>query len=169
MPSHAQKHRSGNATLRSTRREPAGAPSRRLPNLSVSFSDRDFRASYTAHHLRAFLADQIRGLRGDASQKEFGARIGKPQSVVSRLENEDYGKVSLQTLIDVAARLDIGLVVRFVDFPTFLRTTADFAEDAMVPAPYSAEAVEVLVAREPGESVVRLRGKQTGRGVAGRK
>jgi hypothetical protein len=105
--------------LRSTRREPAATPSRRLPDLSDSFSDRDFRASYTAHHLRAFLADQFCGLRGDASQKEFGAWIGKPQSVVSRLENEDCGKVLLQTLIDVAARLDIGLVVRLSIFQRF--------------------------------------------------
>lgn len=166
MSSHAQKPRSGNATSHATLREPADVPSRRLQDLSDSFGDRDFRASYTAHHLRAFLADQIRGLRGDASQKEFGVRIGKPQSVVSRLENEDYGKVSLQTLIDIAARLDIGLVVRFVDFPAFLRTTADFAEDAVVPAAYSADA---LIERKPADPVTRLRGKQMSRPVSDRK
>ncbi len=89
-----------------------------------------------AHNLRAFLADQIRALRGDMSQQEFGRLIDKPQSVVSRLEDEDYGKVSLQTLIDVATKLDIGLVVRFVDFPTFLCATSDFSERAVAPAPY---------------------------------
>ena len=78
-----------------------------------------------AHRLKASLADQIRDLRGNRSQKEFGALIGKPQSVVSRLEKEDYGKVTLQTLIDIATRLDIGLVVQFVDFSTFLRTADD--------------------------------------------
>ena len=78
-----------------------------------------------AHRLKASLADQIRDLRGNRSQKEFGALIGKPQSVVSRLEKEDYGKVTLQTLIDIATRLDIGLVVQFVDFSAFLRTADD--------------------------------------------
>lgn len=55
---------------------------------------REFRASYMAPGLRAYLADQIRALRGNRSQREFGRLIGKPQSVVSRLENEDYGKLS---------------------------------------------------------------------------
>ena len=95
-----------------------------------------------AHSLRAFLADQIRALRGDLSQKAFGELIGKPQSVVSRLENEDYGKVSLQTLIDIAGRLDIALVARFTDFPTFLRSTRDFSENAVAPAPYAQAAAD---------------------------
>lgn len=86
-----------------------------------------------AHSLREFLADQIRALRGDLSQKAFGKLIGKPQRVVSRLENEDYGKVTLQTLIDIAEKLDIALVVRFTDFPTFLRSTTDVSETAFAP------------------------------------
>lgn len=87
-------------------------------------------------HLRGFLADQIRALRGTMSQAEFGRRIGKPQSVVSRLENEDYGKLGLQTLIDVATRLDVAVVVRFVDYPDFLRMTSDFSNEAVAPRPY---------------------------------
>jgi transcriptional regulator with XRE-family HTH domain len=96
----------------------------------------EFRASYMAHHLRASLADQIRDLRGDMSQKAFGELIGKPQSVVSRLENEEYGKITLQTLIDIATKLDIAFLGRFVDFPTFMQATADFSESAVVPQPY---------------------------------
>ena len=95
--------------------------------------DPSFRAAYMAHSLRHFLADQIRALRGGMSQKDFGRLIGKPQSVVSRLENEDHGRVSLQTLIDIAEKLDIALVVRFTDYPAFLQTTADFSETAVAP------------------------------------
>jgi transcriptional regulator with XRE-family HTH domain len=86
-----------------------------------------------AHHLKAFLADQIRGLRGDMSQAEFGRLIGKPQSVVSRLEDEAYGKVTLQTLLDIAEKLDIALVVRFADHATFLDATRDFSDNAVAP------------------------------------
>ena len=92
---------------------------------------REFRASYMAPGLRAYLADQIRALRGNRSQREFGRLIGKPQSVVSRLENEDYGKLTLQTLLDIA------LVVRFAEFPTFLRKVAETSPDVMAPAAYS--------------------------------
>jgi hypothetical protein len=116
------------------------ATSRRRAELAGSLPDREFRDSYMAHHLRAFLADQIRALRGEMSQQEFGRLIDKPQSVVSRLENEEYGKVSLQTLIDVATKLDIGLLVRFVDFPTFLSATSDLSERAVAPAPHDIDA-----------------------------
>jgi transcriptional regulator with XRE-family HTH domain len=128
--------------------EVAGADFQRLTSLSGSFDDPEFRGSYIAHHLRAFIADQIRGLRGDMSQKEFGQLIGKPQSVVSRLENEEYGSVSLQTLIEIAIKLNIAFVGRFVDFPTFLRVTADFSENAVTPMPYSRQAMDALIAYE---------------------
>ena len=108
-------------------------------------SDAGFRASYLTQHLRAFLADQIRALRGERSQREFGEVLDKPQSVVSRLEDEEYGKVTLQTLIDVATKLDIGLLARFVDFPTFLKETNDFSEQASTPAPYNREAVNQML------------------------
>jgi hypothetical protein len=122
--------------LNKTPPEAVNVTSPRQAELAGPLGDREFRASYMAHHLRAFLADQIRALRGEASQKDFGELIGKPQSVVSRLEDEEYGKVTLQTLIDVATKLDIALLVRFVDFPTLLRATSDFSEQAVAPAPY---------------------------------
>jgi transcriptional regulator with XRE-family HTH domain len=116
---------------------PRNADFQRLQGLAKKIADRGFRASYMSHSLRAFLADQIRALRGDLSQKAFGEPIGKPQSVVSRLENEDYGKVTLQTLIDIAEKLDIALLVRFTDFPTFIRSTADISESAFAPRPFA--------------------------------
>lgn len=103
------------------------------------FADKKYRDAYVSNHLREFLAAQIRSLRfkKEMSQAEFAKLLEKPQSVVSRLENPDYGKVTLQTLLDVANKLDIGLVVRFVDFPTFLRLTSDFSESALSPVGYN--------------------------------
>jgi transcriptional regulator with XRE-family HTH domain len=130
------------------RPEVASANFQRLANLAGSLDDAEFRASYMAHHLRAFIADQIRGLRGDMSQKEFGQLIGKPQSVVSRLENEEYGRVSLQTLIEIAIKMNIAFVGRFVDFPTFLRITADFSANAVTPMAYSRDAMDAFISDE---------------------
>jgi hypothetical protein len=134
--------------LREITTEPQTADFERLKERADFTSDREFREGYLAHHLRTFLADQIRALRGDRSQREFGELIDKPQSVVSRLEDEDYGKLSLQTLIDIATKLDIGLLVRFVDFPTFLRETNSFSEQASLPAPYNREAVNQMLLEE---------------------
>ena len=121
----------------------------RIEKLASQFQDADFRRSYWVTQLKVFLAAQIRALRGDMSQAEFGKLIDKPQSVVSRLEKQSYGKVNLQTLIDIANKLDIALVVRFVSFPTFLRSTEDFSEAAILPEPYQPTQMTALVAPQP--------------------
>lgn len=135
--------------LNATTHVPGMVTSSPPDGLVDAMGDRPFRASYMAHHLRAFLADQIRNLRGARSQKQFGAAIGKPQSVVSRLENEDYGRVTLQSLIDIAEKLDIALLVRYVDFPTFIAATRDFSEAAVAPPRYSDEAMTALLVASP--------------------
>jgi transcriptional regulator with XRE-family HTH domain len=96
--------------------------------------------SYFARQLKVFLAAQIRALRGERTQTQFGDLIGKPQSVVARLERESYGKVSLQTLIDIAQQLDIALIVRFVNHSTFLEWTKDYSQEALAPQAYSSVA-----------------------------
>jgi transcriptional regulator with XRE-family HTH domain len=113
-----------------------------------------FRAEYYAGQLKRFLAAQIRALRGDLSQAEFGRRIGKPQSVISRLERQSYGNVNLQTLIDIATKLDIGLIIRFVDLPTFLKWASDYSANVLAPEPYNDGQMEDLLEEEkrPGES-----------------
>jgi transcriptional regulator with XRE-family HTH domain len=118
----------------------------RLRRLAKAFSDRDFRHAFMGRHLRAFLAEQIRALRGDRSQKEFGELIGKPQSVVSRLEKQADKNISIQTLIDIAKKLDIAVIMRFVDFPTFLRYTEDSSDAVALPASYDENEMDKFIA-----------------------
>src|ERR1019366_4543263 len=156
---HAQRHNVGDQALNVMKHTSMTANFQRLEGLAGGIADSEFRASYMAHSLRAFLADQIRALRGERSQRVFGEAIGKPQSVVSRLESEDYGKVTLQTLLDIANKLDIALLVRYVDFPTFLRSTADFSPNAVAPRPFSADAFVEMMREEarPDETSAALR------------
>src|SRR5262249_12449351 len=104
--------------------------------------------------LKVFLAAQIRALRGDRTQSQFGKLIGKPQSVVARLERESYGKVNLQTLIDIAQKLGIALVIRFVNFSTFLEWTKDYSQEALAPQSYGRvpQATVALPSREAAQS-----------------
>lgn len=113
----------------------------RTRKLRKQFADAKFRHGYLARSVRSFLAAQIRSLRGGISQGDFGKRIGKPQSVVSRLENQGT-TVNIQTLIDIANKLDLGLSVRFVDFPTFVRQAEDHSMAAIAPAAYSTYAMQ---------------------------
>jgi transcriptional regulator with XRE-family HTH domain len=67
------------------------------------------------------------------TQKEMAEKIGKPQSVISRLEDDEYGKVSVQTLLDVAQAVDVALLVQFVSYPDFLERMRDKSPARMVP------------------------------------
>lgn len=92
-----------------------------------------YRDEYMAARVRSNIAYQVRGLRKrlNLSQSEFAELIGKPQSVVSRIENAEYGRVSVQTLIEVATALDIAVMVKFCGYPEFLQETGDASSAGM--------------------------------------
>jgi transcriptional regulator with XRE-family HTH domain len=130
--------------------EPRTARSRRtrISRLAKALTAPGRRHAFMATQLKAFLSDQIRALRGGLTQREFGDKIGKPQSVVSRLEKQFDRHVSIQTLIDIAVKLDIAVIIRFVDFPTFLRYTEDYSDNALAPRCYDQAAIDLLAEEE---------------------
>jgi hypothetical protein len=113
-------------------------------------ADGAYRSRYVEAHTRQVLAKQMREFRGEMSQAEFREKIGKSQTVVSRLENPNYHGWTTATLFEVAGKLDVAVLIRFVDFPTFLKYTDDMSEAALHPAPYSTKAIDSLVADETG-------------------
>jgi hypothetical protein len=123
-------------------RDPADSP--RLSSLAEKFRDKRYRDGYIAAHSRGVLARQMRNFRGELSQAEFGALIDKRQTVVSRLESSAYGGWSLRTMLDIARKQNVAILVRFVDFPTFLKYSGDMSESALRPAPYEQEVIDEM-------------------------
>jgi transcriptional regulator with XRE-family HTH domain len=90
--------------------------------------DKELRDEFVADQVRSRIGLMVRAMREQQSrgwtQKELGEAMGgKPQSVVSRIEDPDYGKHSLQTLLEVAAALDVPLMVDFPEWEDWLRRT----------------------------------------------
>jgi transcriptional regulator with XRE-family HTH domain len=86
------------------------------------FLNDSYRVSYLDSHVKGGIAYQMQALRDKEglTQTEFGVALGMPQTVISRLENTEYGGVNINTLLKVAHALKIGLEVRFCNFETIL-------------------------------------------------
>ncbi len=105
--------------------------------------DKEARDAYVEGHVRAGVAYQIRAMRDTEgwSQRKLGQRMGsKPeaaQAAIARLENPDYGRFSVSTLLEVASAFDVALMVRFVAFGNLLRHVTDAAPSALSPVAYT--------------------------------
>ena len=99
------------------------------------FLRKDYRDGFLQTQIRGSIALQIQALREKLgmTQAEFAERTGKKQSVICRLEDPDYGRVSVQSLLDIASGTDVALLVRFVSYPEFLRYASNMSLSALQP------------------------------------
>lgn len=97
--------------------------------------DDEFREEYVADRVRTRLALLIRAIRENPdrewSQSYFAEKLGKRQSAVSRLEDPDYGKFTLQTLLEIAAAFRLPLYVDFPEWDEWMRLMKDAPTDAL--------------------------------------
>jgi hypothetical protein len=120
------------------------APIKRLVSLAARFHDKRYRDGYVAAHTRNVLARQMRNFRGDLSQAKFAELIDKRPTQVQRLENPAYSGWSLRTMLEMSRKMNVAVLVRFVDFPTFLKYSGDLSDEALRPVPYDQEAMDIL-------------------------
>jgi hypothetical protein len=126
--------------------------SHRFLSLAEKFNDKRYRDGYVASHTRGVLARQMRNFRGNLSQAEFAAQIGKQKTVVSRLENPAYSGWSLRTMLEVARKENVAVLVRFVDFPTFLGFTDDMSDESLHPHAYDQPEIDRFAAYQSGQT-----------------
>ena len=108
-------------------------------------ADEDFRQEFVRDRTNVRLALLIRALRDQGerkwSQTELAKRLGTTQSVVSRYEDPDYGKLNLQTLFEIADAFDLPLWVDFPEWDEWLRRIKYIQRDELCRESFDAEAL----------------------------
>jgi transcriptional regulator with XRE-family HTH domain len=92
---------------------------KRKNKLIRELKDKEYRDAFVSEHINTGIPFQIRTLREQRgwTQEDLAIHTGmKQEAISSRIENPNYGKLSLSTLKKIASAFDIGLVVRFVPF-----------------------------------------------------
>lgn len=116
--------------------------------LLAKLSQKNYRDNYMDETVRTWLARQIRTLREERgwSQHDLADIAGLKQSAVSRLEDPDYGRFSLSTLLKLRAAFDVGLEVKFVEYGAAVARSRDVSRNSLRVCSYHAEQMHPQVA-----------------------
>jgi len=92
-----------------------------------------YREEFVAAQVKRGIPFQIRTLlkKAGLSQEELAARAGLTQGVVSRAANPEYGNLTLNTIIRMAAGFDVAFIGKFVPFSELGRWFVNLSEDAI--------------------------------------
>ena len=92
------------------------------------YRDEFFKAhSYTGITMQIRIMREARGW----SQAELARKAGMTQSMISRLENENWEGMTLKTLFRVASAFDVAMLARFMGVDEFLSRTEDLSVKAL--------------------------------------
>jgi len=107
-------------------------------------SAKPYREAFVAAHLKRSVPFQIKALRDRRgwSQADLAERAGLTQGVVSRAEDPDYGNLTFNTVIRIAAGFDVAFIGRFVPFSELARSVAVQNEDSVQVASFDQDSPE---------------------------
>lgn len=93
-----------------------------------------YREEFVAAQVKRGIPFQIRTLmKGFGfSQEELARRAGLTQGVVSRAASPDYGNLTLNTIIRIAAGFDVAFIGKFVPFSELAKWFTGLSEEAVM-------------------------------------
>ena len=100
--------------------------------LFEALKDQIYRSAFVQERVRSSIALQIRALReqrNKMTQRQLGDALGMAQTWVSKLENPEYGKMTVATLLRLAEAFDSDLEIKFRPFSASIDTLPTQTEE----------------------------------------
>ncbi len=108
------------------------------------FENKEYRHAYALAAIEQGVAWQIRTNRErrGLTQEALARAIHSKQSAISRAEDPEYGRQSIETLTKIARAFDCALQVRLIPFSELALESKDLSPDALYVAPFDEEIIE---------------------------
>lgn len=96
-------------------------------------SGREYREAFVASFLKRYIPFQIRTIRKKRgmSQPALAQEANITQGVISRAEDPDYGNLTFNTVLRIAAGFDLAFVGKFIPFSELQKVVHEMSEDAL--------------------------------------
>ena len=111
----------------------------RREQIVKNIEDKESRDYFVEEHISTSIPFQIRAIRESLSktQKQLAKEMSTGQSVISQLENPDYGNFTLNTLKKIASIFDVALIVKFAPFSELVDSFINLDHDKIAATTYS--------------------------------
>jgi transcriptional regulator with XRE-family HTH domain len=122
--------------------------------LVEELKNKKFRDAYVAEHVKTSVPIQIYILREQRywNQTQLAERAKTTQTVISRLEDPDYGRLSISSLLKLASAFDVALLVKFVPFTRLFEEFEDTSPEALLAKSFTEELAAITAWAEDGDA-----------------
>ena len=122
-----------------------------LSDLWKKLAKKKYREAFVSSQLKRGIPFQIRGLRNQRgwSQADLAKTSDLTQGVISRAEDPDYGNLTFNTILRIAAGFDVAFIGKFIPFSELGGWFMNLSEESVQVASFIDESIET-----PKESTV---------------
>jgi len=123
-----------------------------LSSLWKKLTNKKYREAFVSSQLKRGIPFQIRSLRKqcEMSQEELAEKSGLTQGVISRAEDPDYGNLTFNTVLRIAAGFDVAFIGKFVPFSELGKWFIDLSEESVQVLSFPKDKLESLEPSKTG-------------------
>jgi transcriptional regulator with XRE-family HTH domain len=113
-------------------------------------NDKEYRDNFVAEQIYSRLPLKIRNMRivRRLKQRELAVKAAVAPEWITQVENPNYGRFTLKTLLKIASALDVALYVDFVPYSRIVNDAFDL-NDGSLDAPSAPEDAGLAACRGP--------------------